>query len=108
MSALTDHLATRLIQLGLPEPVAEYRFDARRRWRFDLAWPDRRIAAEIDGGTWIGGRHTRGAGYRRDCEKLNAAELQGWHVLRFTSDMVQDDTAAFALELALDPAAESV
>ncbi len=89
---------------GLPEPIAEYQFHAPRRWRFDYSWPDKKIAAEIEGGTWIGGRHVSGAGYRRDCEKYNAAALDEWKVLRFTSDMVKDGTmvdtlrAAFGLE----------
>jgi very-short-patch-repair endonuclease len=87
--------------LYLPTPEPEYRFDASRRWRFDRAWLVSRIAVEIEGGTWIKGRHSRGAGMRADAEKYNAATLQGWRVLRFTGDMVKDGTAILTIERAL-------
>jgi very-short-patch-repair endonuclease len=78
--------------LDLPEPVAEFRFHAARRWRFDWAWPERLVAVEIDGGVWIGGRHNRAGGYLADMEKLNAAAEAGWRVLRYATghiDMAQ-------------------
>lgn len=78
---------------GLPEPVREYRFSPPRRWRFDFAWPDLMIALEVEGGTWANGRHNRGSGYRKDCEKYNTAALMGWKVLRVTGDMVKDKSA---------------
>lgn len=69
---------------GLPAPMAEYRFHPERRWRFDYAWPAQRVALEVEGGVWTGGRHTRGAGFLGDMEKYNAAALLGWRVLRVT------------------------
>jgi hypothetical protein len=41
------------------------------------------ILIEIDGGIWAGGRHTRGAGFVGDMEKLNAAAILGYRVLRY-------------------------
>lgn len=70
------------------QPVRELVFNPPRKWRFDFAWPEKLIAVEIDGGTWSGGRHSRGTGFARDCEKLNAAALNGWRVFRFTPDML--------------------
>ena len=70
--------------VGLPEPVPEHRFHPVRRWRIDWAWPDQRIGLEVDGGTWIAGRHTRGAGWAKDTEKLNAAAMLGWRMFRCT------------------------
>ena len=52
-----------------------------------------RVALELDGGTYSGGRHTTGTGYAKDCEKLNAATAQGWAVFRLTSDMLRDAPA---------------
>lgn len=73
---------------GLPEPVAEYRFDVTRRWRFDWAFPVEKIALEQDGGIWTRGRHVRGKGVLNDMAKLNAAAIQGWCVLRVTPDQL--------------------
>lgn len=72
----------------LPMPTSEYRFDAKRRFRFDKAWVGQKIALEIDGGVWSGGRHTRGAGFMRDQEKTNLAALQGWLVFRCTPQTI--------------------
>jgi very-short-patch-repair endonuclease len=68
---------------GLPVPVPEFKFHPTRRWRFDYAWPDRRLAVEIEGAVWVNGRHTRGAGYLGDMQKYNSACVMGWRVLRY-------------------------
>lgn len=92
-------LATLCKYAGLPAPVREYQFAApQRKWRFDLAWPDRMIAVEVDGGSWIGGRHTSGSGFEKDMEKSNHAQLLGWTVLRFTPRMVEEGTALEFIE----------
>lgn len=82
----TFALLLLLRQAGLPEPQLEYHFHPKRRWRFDLAWPERRLALEIDGGEWLehGGRHNSDT----DREKLNAAATLGWRVLRVSGKMV--------------------
>jgi very-short-patch-repair endonuclease len=98
MSDMVQFLLTRIRQTGLPEPVTEYAFAPPRKWRFDLAWPDRHIAIEVDGGTWTGGRHVSGTGYERDCIKLNMAAELGWTVYRYTSGMVLSDEAIMQLE----------
>ena len=77
----------------LDVPKAEYRFLKKRRFRFDFAWPSLKIAIEIEGGVWSGGRHTRGAGYSRDIEKYNLATRAGWKVYRFTPQMVKSGEA---------------
>jgi very-short-patch-repair endonuclease len=69
----------------------EHRFDPVRKWRFDFAFPDKKIAVEIDGGTWMknGGRHARSADY----EKRNAATFAGWKVYYYTPDMIKSGRA---------------
>lgn len=74
---------------GLPEAVKEYAFHDKRRWRLDYAWPDKKIAAEIHGGVHSGGRHTRGAGFINDREKMNEAALLGWLVIEATAEQVK-------------------
>ena len=64
-----------------------------RRWRFDMAWPRHRIAAEIHGGVWAQGRHTRGAGFIADREKMNAAVLLGWRVLEYPAEQIKKNPA---------------
>ena len=56
------------------------------------------IAVEIDGGTWVGGRHTTGRGHRTDSEKSNLATILGWRMLRFDASAVHDGTALEVLE----------
>ena len=50
---------------------AEYRFH-----------PSRRVAIEVEGGAFNGGRHIRPEGYLRDMEKYNEAAVGGWCVIR--------------------------
>jgi hypothetical protein len=64
---------------GILAPAREYKFHPDRRWRFDFAWPDLKLAVEIEGQ----GRHQTFIGFRRDCDKYNAALALGWRVLRF-------------------------
>jgi very-short-patch-repair endonuclease len=67
---------------GLPAPTLEFKFHPTRKWRFDYAWPALKIALEVEGGIWTGGRHTRGAGFKKDMEKYNAAAVMGWRIIR--------------------------
>jgi very-short-patch-repair endonuclease len=93
MRSQPEMLMETLLREAKITTVPEYRFHSTRRWRFDFAIPDKKIAIEIEGGTWSGGRHTRGGGFRKDCEKYNTAAGLGWKIFRFTSDMVYDMTA---------------
>ena len=94
-------LADQIACAHLPAPVAEYRFCARR-FRFDLAWPDRMLACEVDGAVWTRGRHARGGGISSDCEKFSLAAIHGWRVLRVTTEMVKSGLALFFVTAALD------
>jgi len=103
-AALLDYAETLLIQMqlsGLPEPQREFIFHRKRKWRFDLAWPELLIAVEVEGGIWTGGRHVRGEGYEADCEKYNEAQLAGWMVLRFTPGMIKKGKAGGVIETAI-------
>lgn len=66
----------------------QHKFHEARKWTFDFAHMATRTAIEIEGGTWVNGRHNRGQGYSNDCEKYNAATALGWKVFRLTSDMI--------------------
>lgn len=80
----------QLLNKIVPGWVQELKFHPTRRWRFDYAHPDLKIAIEIEGAVWTRGRHTRGAGYLADCEKYNTAQIMGYRVLRYaTSQMAE-------------------
>lgn len=72
----------------LPLPTTEYQFHPERKWRFDLAWPDQKLAMEVEGGIWTGGRHVSAAGFFKDMEKKNAAAVLGWRILYITPKAV--------------------
>lgn len=95
-------LLVRQCQLvKLPTPVLELRFAPPRRWRFDLAFEAERLAVEVDGGIWKGGRHNRGQGYENDCVKFAEAVIRGWRVLRVTTGQVKSGVALGFVERAL-------
>lgn len=73
----------------------------RSRPRADFCWSSERVVVEVEGGTWRGGRHTTGAGFTRDARKHAFAILDGWSVLRVTSEMVKksEDALTWTLEL---------
>jgi very-short-patch-repair endonuclease len=104
VSELEALLLLHIRAAGIPEPVQQFRFHPVRRWRADFAWPDAMLLVEVDGATWSRGRHTRGRGYERDCEKVNAATLLGWRVLRFTRQQVESGYAIQTIEQALEQA----
>lgn len=70
--------------LGI-ESVREYKFLHDRRFRFDIAIPEHKIAIEFDGGIFSQGRHTRGAGFASDAKKSNLAVMHGWKLFRYTT-----------------------
>jgi very-short-patch-repair endonuclease len=74
-------------------PVREHKFHPTRRWRFDFAFPERRVAVECEGAVWTGGRHTRGSGFVADAEKYNTAAALGWFVFRFDGGAIQSGEA---------------
>jgi very-short-patch-repair endonuclease len=87
----------------VPQPVTEYRFHPTRRWRFDYCWPEKSLALEVDGGGFVAGRHSRGTGIEKDCEKFNEAAVLGWTVLRVTPKHVHDGRALAWVQEMLKP-----
>lgn len=100
-SKTTDPIQWALF--GLPEPTREYRFAPPRRWRFDFAWVEQKIALEVEGGIWTKGRHTRGKGFLGDMAKYNEAVLMGWRLLRCTPKNIEDKDAVKLILRAFAP-----
>lgn len=70
------------------EVKREFRFHETRRWRFDAAITEIKIAFECEGGSWSGGRHVTPQGFEKDLEKYNTATMMGWKVYRFVPRML--------------------
>jgi very-short-patch-repair endonuclease len=85
-----DQFSITAQAVGCERPVQEYRFHPERKWRFDYAWVEAKVAVEVEGGAYTGGRHTRGRGFINDMEKYNAAAAAGWCVLRFTPSQLHE------------------
>jgi hypothetical protein len=114
MSAAEDLLAVQLDQAGIPFE-REFRFHPTRRWRADFVIHDdgygpieyapsrdmRSILVEVDGGAFIGGRHSTGVGVEKDAEKASAAAILGYRVIRVTPRHVNDGTALTWIKQAL-------
>ena len=110
-TSAVDLLAFHITARALPPPVREHRFAAMsvggtgagvkarlaaaflHDWRFDFAWPDFMLALEMDGGGFVGGRHGRGLGIEKDCEKVSAAAVLGWRLVRCTPRQVKSGQA---------------
>jgi hypothetical protein len=74
-------LRTRAVLAGLPRPVPQFTVrDPAGEFvaRVDLAWPDRRLAAEYDG-SW----HDDPQQFTADRRRRNALQLVGWRSIHF-------------------------
>lgn len=82
--------AWRCLFKDLPEPVPQHRFHKTRKFRFDWAWPEHKLAVECVGGCFIQGGHNRGVIQERDHEKLNLAQADSWVVLQYGTKAFKD------------------
>lgn len=116
MSKVEDAFYAQLVAAGLPLPERQVRLipiqrkkpehpkKLYTRHRADFAWLAERIVLEIQGGTWAGGRHTRGAGYSGDCQKMAWLQLEGFTVYYATSEQVKSGEALAWIQEALQNA----
>lgn len=86
----------------IPYYQTEFKFHPTRKWLFDYVWigctcsgefhhgkscgmaclENARLALEVEGAVWTGGRHTSGAGFVKDMEKYNEASAMGYRLIR--------------------------
>ena len=116
MSNLEQQFAFQVKSYGLPEPATEYRFAAHyvglgrgvrerllknqlRDWRFDFAWPDIKLAVEIEGINPDGSsRHQRIKGFNGDLRKYHAAQSLGWTVYRTGRQMIKSGESILLIQ----------
>jgi hypothetical protein len=93
-----EMLASRLLQrYGLPRPRRQFRFRAAgREVRFDLAYPDERVAIELDGYAW----HSTPDHLRKANARQNATSFSHWLVLHFTWQDIRDRPLEVVLTVA--------
>lgn len=87
-----------------PDPVREYRFHPVRMWRLDFAFVDLKVAIEVQGGTFMGGKgaHSRGPQQHKDYEKLNTAQALGWRVFQFDAKHLGKSMIADSVQFVID------
>lgn len=69
-----------LANAGLPPPEVEFPIPWSPRKRFDLAYPEAKLAIELDGRRW----HSTADRFQADRERDREALAHGWVVVRFT------------------------
>lgn len=90
-SELESRVLRAITAAGLPEPVRQHRVVVgERTYYLDLAYPDRKVAIEVDGFDY---HRDRGA-FDGDRRRQNDLVGAGWTVLRFTSTSSDDEIAA--------------
>ena len=97
MSEAEDLLAFQL--KAIPErPLFErqFRIHPKRRFVADFYFPNVKgtpLVIECDGGGWINGRHSRGAGIENDSEKSFFIAAMGARLMRVTPNLVRNGKA---------------
>ncbi len=84
---------------GLPKPVLEYKFMPDRKFRADYAWPEYKLAVEVEGGIYKMGWHQSISIMLLNMEKYNYYSILGWSLLRFTPGMVNSGEAIEIIKL---------
>lgn len=97
---LENLLEEKLKESGLGGYVRPFKIEGLP-YVWDFAYPSIRLLIEVNGGTWVKGGHSTGAGIARDYRKLNAATVAGYKSLLFDGNMVRDDTASAVIAEAI-------
>lgn len=75
---------------GFMKVEEEYKFHPVRKWRFDWAILEIKLAVEYEGIFSRKSRHTTISGFTGDIEKYNEATVLGWRVIRVTAKDYQN------------------
>jgi very-short-patch-repair endonuclease len=90
-SDLESRALRAIVAAGLPLPRQQYRVRiGRRTYRIDLAYPELRIAIEVDSWEY----HAQRSAFDDDRVRGNLIVLEGWVLLRYTSSMSDDEIVA--------------
>lgn len=76
----------------LPPPVRQWKIlnpATKRHWMLDFAWPEWKLAVEIQGGSWVMGGHNTALGQQKDYIRHNYLTQNGWRCLYFNTPMLK-------------------
>lgn len=89
VSAIHAELLLQMRALKLPRPVVEYENAIPgRKFRLDIAYPDRKLVIEVDGAV-----HRIKTRFHADIEKHALLVLSGWKLLRVGGHEVRSGLA---------------
>ena len=86
-SPAEEHLALALQAAGLT-PVRQHRYLLDRKFAADFAWPDIKVALEVDGAV-----HRIKGTFKASFERAYLLTMDGWTVLHVGREQVMDGTA---------------
>ena len=107
------YIKMELENWGLPDYDQGARFHPVRKWEFDFAWYEYKIALEYEGAPGKNvskkGKVSQGSGhinyygrYTKDCEKYNCAQILGWIVIRATRPLLESGAVFEDLKAAFE------
>lgn len=106
-SKLELAMLEQLTEAGLLDGmVEEHAFHEERRWRWDFAWPEHKVALEVHGGLYTRGRHIRPRGMLNDMEKSSEGAIMGWRLITVSGVEVSNGTALDRVKRALEAGEE--
>lgn len=76
-----EELQSRNLALGIDFSI---QYPLKYSFILDIAFPDQKVAVELDGTYW----HTKKKNRRRDKMKDSILRKEGWTVIRFTDDEI--------------------
>lgn len=97
MSPMETRLRMLLVRAGLPRPVTQHPVQdpvARTAVWLDLAYPDRRIGVEYEGG-----EHLRPERVLRDIARGTRLLDAGWRIYRYTKHEIRDEPDRIGVEI---------
>lgn len=78
----------QLVEANIVGWVLQHQPIPTRKWRLDFAWPDLKVAIEVQGMV-----HRIKQKFKRDIEKRAELMLAGWEVLEVDGEAIADGAA---------------
>lgn len=88
-----DTLAFQLKAVKAPLFERQFRINPERRFMADFYFPAARVVVEVEGGGFVNGRHSRGAGIENDAEKSALIAQMPARLIRVTPKQVKNGRA---------------